>query len=162
LNQRSWSGPRGARAWGLGRSARNPKALVSPLPGRGPRPPAGNCGKSVFFFILCRSRPMLPRAPPDPPGHNKVFSGPPFIEWLRFTTFRFSKNIRWSSAPEPSQGRGDSGALRETTRRRPFQTPGEGRRPRARSRFSPRTEKKVVQEERGAKKDTSFFFGFKL
>ena len=52
--------PRGALAWGPGRSAGNHKALGSSGRGRGPRPPAPHFGEAVSSSSLGSFRPMLP------------------------------------------------------------------------------------------------------
>ena len=76
--------PRGALAWGPGRSAGNHKALGSSWRGRGPRPPAPHFGEAVFSSTLGSSRRRcFRRVPPEPPGPNKTGSGPPVTEGLR-------------------------------------------------------------------------------
>ena len=112
-------------AWGSGRSAWNPEALVSSGTGRGPRPPAA---QSVPRGYGPPDR-CFRRVPPEPPGHNKACTPPLFPEGLRLAPLYFCKNIKGSDTLESRQGRGDSGALRGTTRHWSFQGSGEGRRP---------------------------------
>ena len=102
------------RGRGGGQGLPPPLAEAQPVP-RGYGPP-GRCFR---------------RVPPEPPGQNKACTPPLFTEGLQLAPHPFCEKLRGSDTSEPREGRGDSGALRGTTRRWSFHGSGRGRRPSA-------------------------------
>ena len=100
--------------------------------GGGPRPPPPPLAeaRSVHRGYGPPGR-CFRRVPPKPPGHNKACTPPLFTEGLPLAPLHFCQKLRGSDTSEPREGRGDSGALRGTTRRWSFPGSGRGRRPSA-------------------------------
>jgi alkaline phosphatase len=64
---------------------------------------------------------MHPRVPPDPPGHNKVFSGPPFTEWVRHFAWNDCETTReWGNMGQKFSGREAKRRLDLMTKRGAF------------------------------------------
>ena len=80
-------------AWGLGRLAWNHEAVISSRREAGAKASRLPLRiKSVFFESLPNPGRCFRRAPPEPPGHNKVCTGAPVTEGLPLTGWRFLSN----------------------------------------------------------------------